>query len=496
MNPRTLLNTGAGIVILGLLGAIWAALHFHAQFSSLHGPTAIAVGDGHVVVARMGVIDVLDGEGSLLASHDTEALGISPIQADLALLPGGLLLVANGSDGTPAACDLGSSRCHKFLQGTDTGGPVKFAIDDAGVWVVDSNNHRLLRSGLDGSDVTVVPVGELAFPNGIVMTGDALLLCDTNHSRVLRFPLAAGVPGEPQILIDDFDLAGGLRIRPTSIAPNPAGWWLLVADLNMVDAVLVRHAPDGSSLAEIPLPEAADPAALRAWQGGALVADTNGFQVLAVAGDGTVNAFGDAGYRALLADTRALHDSGQTGYYASLVALGIFLLAALGVALVEQRLKAGATPTAVQTGGVTWLHGPRVPSLRARIILVSAPLAILSLPLVLLALTLFSPLVALLLLMLPWLAVAFLFQLRARRVQRTPDSIAGLGVTQSTLVVRQGDGSERRYDLRTTPWSGRALHLPDRLLLLRDAEGWLYPEQQIRELLLPRLARRSRLGLG
>lgn len=493
---RPLLNTLAMLVIAGLLAALYGALHNHRLQAGLHGPTALDVDGKRVAVASQGRIDILDTRGRLLASHDSTALGIDPLQADVLLLGEQRLLVSYGADLQPALCDLGAGSCRPFLAGTLTGGPVKFARAGEYVLVVDSNRHRVLKVAADGGAATVVIDEHLAFPNGMLALADAWLLCDTNNARVLRFPLHDGEPGARTVVADDFGLAGSGRQRPVAIAPDPAGWWVLVADVRIRDAVMLRLDHRGTPIARVRLPPAGEPATLRALpDGSVLVADAGGFQLLAVNSDGHAAAFGDEAFRGRLLAEHGRLQAAVHGYRLSLSTLAVLLVVAMAIAWQEQRQR-GRHVTTTVNAAVTWLPGPRAPALLSSTVILAVLLSLLSLPFALAVLTLGITGVALALLALPWVLAFLLLHLRQRQRQRAADSVAALGVSGGELVLRLGNGEEARYPLHRLPWSRRALHLPDRLVLLRDADGWLYPERQLQRHLWPRLSRRSRMGLG
>jgi sugar lactone lactonase YvrE len=330
---------GALVATLGVVLAInWAS----RRITDLYGPSVMAqTSDGRVWLLLNHELHVLDRYGTTVRRIPARALGIAPPIADLAPAPDGAVWVGSRETG--------------LLHMVDANGALRASVDPAAAGgtrffgafhilplpgtqdfvVSDTSNHRVVRLGRDGRvqrafGSTDGQPGTLHFPNGLALDGEGrILLVDTNHHEV--------------------------RALTQDLEPVPAAGFAARADRGYVWPALIGVAPDGSRfvsimrdgmergrvfkldatgkrLAELEMPQSADPSGLLVRSDDVLVGDQNGLAVRRYGLDGAaLGTFGDdsleAAYREV-DDLRRLYRRTIAGgqILLVLVLLGLLLL--------------------------------------------------------------------------------------------------------------------------------------------------------------------------
>jgi Strictosidine synthase len=205
--------------------------------------------DGRRVLYSSGCeVRALDG-GAPVARFEAPvtALAASP-RGELAvalddgrLLLGGRDLPAPGGLASPTALAFGDGETLYLCQGS--------ARHPASDWVVD-----LMEGGATGSvwrmDLRAGSAAclarDLAFPYGLLMAGEDLILAESWHHRLLRLPAAGGTPRP---------LLAKLPGYPARLAPAAAGgaWLALFAPRNrLIEFVLEEEAYRADMMREVP----------------------------------------------------------------------------------------------------------------------------------------------------------------------------------------------------------------------------------------------------
>jgi DNA-binding beta-propeller fold protein YncE len=273
-------------------------------------PSAVAVApDGSIVVANTGAhtvvrVDAETGRVSVIAGKPGESGDADGAGADAGFnAPVG---VAVGKDGTIFVADTYNDRVRRiapdgsvatlaggrepgFADGRDAEArfdtPCGVAVDDQGVLVADTGNHRIRRVAFDGNVSTVAGTGEAgerdgqpgeaAFnePTAIAVTGPGEFYVTDAAASSVRFcklggapakrppaPQASDAPGVYTVAggfpagLNDGALAGARLNRPTGIA-LAAKNLLVFADSG--NGVLRAFTPQGSELGRRSQPDAA-----------------------------------------------------------------------------------------------------------------------------------------------------------------------------------------------------------------------------------------------
>lgn len=328
------------VALVATLGIVLAVNWAGRRIADLYGPSVLAqASDGRVWLLLNHELHVLDRHGTSLRRIPVKSLGIAPPIAALAPAPDGAMLVGSRETG--------------LLHLVDASGAVRATIDPAAgggrrlfgafhvlpvpgsedLVVSDTSNHRVLR--LDGKGRVLRSYGSadgqpgaLNFPNGLARDREGkVLLVDTNHHAV--------------------------KVFTQDLQPVASGGFAAQADRGYVWPALIETAPDGSRflsimaggmdrgrvfkldsegkrLAELSLPESADPSGLLVRSDDVLVSDQNGLAVRRFSLDGSaLGTFGDdsleAAYREI-AERRGLYRRTIAGGQALLVVMLVGML--------------------------------------------------------------------------------------------------------------------------------------------------------------------------
>ena len=276
------------IVVLAAAGIRLWANQQRLDVPMLWNGMAAANGNVHVVVGNDLYIET--PQGKQVEKLPLSRVGMRKFNGDLLAMPDGSVILAAGRiaemdveqklrklarearrPGDPTdylqRCDFTAKEC-ELLNGDDTAAAVfepghVFGLSQGPadrLLAADVTAHEVHLLAADGRIIDTIDSG-FEFPNEIHLTapGEAMVV-DTNHHRLVYFAVDESGFGKQlrDVSILEWPGVDGLQRFPFAWARTPDGaGWLLVADNNMGDAILIRS--QGGERREIPLPGAADP---------------------------------------------------------------------------------------------------------------------------------------------------------------------------------------------------------------------------------------------
>lgn len=210
--------------LLDVKGTIYVALagsHQLGAFEPKRGTIRLAAGNGREARADGSLLSASFAQPSALATDGREIFVLDSETSSVRAVD-----VAKGAVRTVVGRDL-------FVFGDVDGDagkarlqhPIGMTFGSGALWVADSYNSKVKRVDPKTGETHTVIGGEgsgLAEPSGLAASRDALFIADTNHHRVLRFPLPAraGAAPEPVALAD---LAPPIeRAAPRPVKVNPS----------------------------------------------------------------------------------------------------------------------------------------------------------------------------------------------------------------------------------------------------------------------------------
>ena len=320
------------VALVATLGIVLAINWAGKRVADLYGPTALAqASDGRVWLLLNHELHVLDRDGRSLKRISAKALGISPPIAALAPAADGAMLVGSRETGLVHLVDAGGALRATIDPAAGSGKRLFGAFhilplpDSQDLIVADTSNHRALRLGRDGRVLRTYgsadgQPGSLHFPNGLALDREGrVLLVDTNHHAVKVFtqdlePVSAGG------FAAQAD-KGYVWPALIGVAPDGTRFVSIMAD-SMERGRVFRFGPEGKRLAELPLPDSADPSGMLIRSDDVLVSDQHGLAILRYGLDGSrLGEFGDESLRAAYGEIARLR-----GLYRTTISGGRILL--------------------------------------------------------------------------------------------------------------------------------------------------------------------------
>ena len=520
LNP---LVTALLLAIAILAIGVWAWGDSAAK--ALGGPGRLLLGpQGHLYVAIQDRLLEHDAEGSFLKTHDLGTLGVDGLIGDLAFFADGDLLLRLGSDPStlrdrvrsfvratdtralaPAApgaglhrCDLERAQCRPFGDpALDFKATFGLAIDpfDGTVYVADTTRHLLRKFSAEGTPLAA-PAGGVRFPNQLLLHHGRLLVADTNRHRVLVADAATDRFGTQ---LDAIDVVPGDAQRaghtwPTRLARVGGAWWVVNMRRDLGAGGVYVFDDNWRYLRRVELPDGADPVAIVAFRGEALIGDWRLGRIHRIPDRGEpAGVFESVG----LVDLYAALDE-RRAHYRLVSHLGVGLLVALLVAMLLKGLSAPASvsPGNAAGGGVAprspggeetiWLapDAARVRKLRAALWVVGG---------------LFAAVCALLAWIATWAGGAafvsgivapvlglFVIYLLVAWVTRVNTRTA-IGLRGGLVTLRDHTGRETTHPLSQAMFDGTTLATPDMAVFLGQPASSLYDRQEVMRHLYPRL---------
>jgi len=323
------------VATLGVvLGVNWAS----RRATDLYGPTALAqASDGRVWVLLNHELHVLDRYGTLVRRTPVRALGIAPPVAALAPAADGAMIVGSRETGLLHVVDANGS-VRATLDPAAGGGSHLFGAfhllplpGTEDLLIVDTSNHRVLRWGgkgvLRSYGSADGQAGVLNFPNGLALDRDGkVLLVDTNHHavKVLTQELEP-VPASGFLARADKGYVWPALIE---VAADGARFVTIMAN-GMERGRVFKLSPEGKRLAELALPDGADPSGLLVRSEDVLVSDQHGLAIHRFGLDGArLGGFGDESLQPFYREIARLRD-----LYRTTIRVGRVLLVAMLIGL-------------------------------------------------------------------------------------------------------------------------------------------------------------------
>lgn len=344
---KILLNTLAGVVILGIVAATGYSVWLAVDSRDLFGPTVLATDSQGSILFNIGpALYRLDAQGRLLDRVRLAELGIrDPHLTDLLVTENGTLLVGTGTPPDILACTLRERRCGAWL-GAGPRPRSEFKMVWDGIHqrliVVDGGRHRILRYDGTGRFLDAHTGGArgLKYPNTPWLgAAGELVVADTNHHRLVALD-AATLQRERWELPVANDLGQTRRVWPTDLVRSAAGsYWVILDDDLLEHGDVVLFGEDHAPLRRVDLPADWDPIRLRARRNDVLLAGFGSVELVTVSLDGMdVQPFGDDTVRAELARVRVVRQRNDRWWSLWVwVVIGPLCLLAAGIGWLDFR---------------------------------------------------------------------------------------------------------------------------------------------------------------
>jgi sugar lactone lactonase YvrE len=331
--------------LFGLIAIVLAAFGWSMwKWETVYGPTYAAVfDDERVMIASGATLYDLDARGNLLRKFKLATVKLGPIVTDFQPLRDGTALVGDANAGAIMRCDFYAYRCVPLYAAQGPAGRLapafKMAVDEARrrVYVADTQNHRILVLGLDGTLLGSTEQGgpELQFPNELVLLpGNRLAVADTENGRIAILDvsgdaIAPALAGE----IAAHSTVEGVPMDPIALRVAPDGrLWVILSNNGLELGAVAVFDLQGKREKLLPTAEIVDPLSLAMLGDKVLVLDPSSVAVDVVGLDGRgLKPFGSAQFQAELDRTamvRAVY--GAIRAYAGIV---LILLLVLAIAL-------------------------------------------------------------------------------------------------------------------------------------------------------------------
>lgn len=289
MNPGSKYRL-VGSVIFGMLLALFVIWYASEQKNSHYGPSKIRVThQGDIWILSDGILHVLNSEGAIQRIIRLDSWNRSSLLSDFFPLSNGDLLLAEPDTHEIYRCHLGAA-CKPLLASSraaigETKNAMMLSVDEGKqrIFVADNAGHRLLLLNLDGQLLgdTGQPRARFWYPNQIELQGDALLVVDTNHRRIVRVPVVGDRFGEARWELH----TAAAKVRPgrrwpMSFLVLPDGqWWVAIAQEGMRRADVARFNATGLPIGDVALENTADPVSMALVGDRVLVADNEHYRV-------------------------------------------------------------------------------------------------------------------------------------------------------------------------------------------------------------------------
>ena len=400
---------------------------------------------------------------------------------------------SNSSANQLLRCDPDTRRCRPFSRQLPAfTRSFRLAVDwgRERVYVADTSRHRLVMLDLEGRQLAVAE--GFRFPNQLRLIDGGLWLADTNHHRLVRVGTDDDSFGE---IVEERSVGLGRYTWPSDLAAIGDQTWVLLMNSDMARGRIARYNSDWQLLGTLNLPAGADVMALIGAGDSVLVSDYGRFALY---------AYGDEGARLTDRTLPALteHLAAARGEYRHnrLIVLGLWAVFAVvvfaglrrAVAAIPERFEpvsvngdpavAADSLPALPAEGL-WLK----PHIALRVAVPALAVALLGAGLVAVMMLLLSPTsgrVPLVALTLFLLAVAVLPISALRKLLRWR-----LGLFPDQVILVDGDGFHHRCCYRELVWHESACRIGARVLALpQGLRTGLFPAQPLRRHLVPRLA--------
>ncbi len=372
---KSTLSAALGLILLIALFLglrLWAA----ARAVSFIGPAAIRQGaNGTIYIMSNDFLYLTDTEGNLLDKIPASKFGIEHFIGDFWVYKNGDILLRRASQGLTVSgeaelfartgagekdrlgtgesilqrCSIGTFQCKTFGSGgevfdkitafdlsVDEGTGITYLSDVVGhqLLMLDDNGHVMKRSNTP-----------FQFPNQIALEDDGLLyVADCNNHRVAAVKTEKDDFGA---VVKEFKLVHPRNpLKPTwpmSLAHTPdKKWWVINADDNMSNGIVMILNEKGGFEKVIPLPENADPLRLLVAGDRVLATDPSLMRVYSVSQNGELqDDFGSLSFKMDLSELRRERHGYEVIARVSMWALLVLLAGALLLAR-QARVQAAA----------------------------------------------------------------------------------------------------------------------------------------------------------
>lgn len=335
--------------------------------------------DGRVFAVFGQTLHIESRDGDSLAVIPLARFGVDAFHGDLAVLPDGSIILAQGrlpevtvaenllvtarqanESNTPSEplirCTLDEARCAPLVAGNPAyraGRTFMLAVvgDGRRIVVADTARHRLLLVGLDGQVLDSIGSG-FHFPNQVqAISPTEVVVADTRNNRLASVAVGADSFGAVTT-VSDIDCWPGSAVRryPSGFAELANGSrWALTATTDLMNHGLYRLT--GECATTIDLPANADPMFLGVAGDTLLVPDAEHYRVLRFDAYGTqLPDFGSAALRAELDRVGA-----QKATFTALFdySLWLLVLAAIAMIVIGRRIDAEEKARAARGAVIT-----------------------------------------------------------------------------------------------------------------------------------------------
>lgn len=300
----------AGLVILLTFVAVGVWMWGSGKAANIGGPSELRVDPaGHLYIQIQNQLVEHDAKGAFLKTHDLGELGVDLFLGGYAFFPDGDVLLRRGPDPRsftdnlraiqrktnqqslePVTPDTGLYRCSLEAASCRLFGKVAIDFKAAHgifidwqadeVYISDTTRHVLRKYSSEGEELAQPATG-FRFPNQLLMSGNKLMIADTNH-HVIRVidPRTASfgrLLGRKDVVPTQARAAG--RSWPSHFARVGDEWWVNNMRSGMNEGGIYVFDQNWQYRHKVQLPEQADPISLVVFGDEVLVSDWNNDRV-------------------------------------------------------------------------------------------------------------------------------------------------------------------------------------------------------------------------
>ena len=521
----------AALVLAATFAAVALWTWASGRAASLGGPAELTAGpQGHHFIQIQNFLIEHDEEGVYLRTHDLDDMGVELFLGGHAFFSDGDILLRRGPDPrsfldnlraykremnrntiVPESsesglfrCDLETSECESFGNpGIDFKASFGVYIDwqTDEVYISDTTRHLLRKYSSTGVELAST-ADEFHFPNQLMLHDGELLVADTNNHviRVLEPGSSTfGVRTDSKDVVPPAAKSAG-QTWPSHFTRVGDEWWVNNMRTGMDRGGVYVFDDDWRYLRHIELPRAADPISLSAVGEAVWISDWNNDAVrrVSVAGEALTDLESPG-----LEDVLSRSEDERRRYtlisYAGGIVVGLMFVGLLVQAFARSMNASPAKLDDVSESARSVSDGPlhlepdeaAMKRINAAMRIVVVLTVLVVIPLGVLMQTSDNPeLVAKLI---PPVAGVFAIVALIAWVNRANWGTA-ISLHEDRLTLRDYTGRESTCSIRQVRYDNTAIATRDTVVILGRPQNRIYPDDDVREQLMPRLVDAERVG--